>query len=135
MREEKMVEKERESEVETERKSSSPSPSPPSSLSPTPFPVPTPRSLDEQMSAFISSLSSSPLSPFLSSLPQPLHPILRYISLYGDFLLLGIFGGTASGLLGIGGGLVMTSYMAAFTDIPQLTAVATSLAAIVPTGV
>lgn len=49
-------------------------------------------------------------------------------------MALGLFSGFTSGLLGIGGGLLMTTYMSLFSDMSQLTAVATSLAAIAPIG-
>ena len=53
---------------------------------------------------------------------------------YWDYLCLGLFSGYSSGLLGIGGGILMTTYMSLKGDMSQLTAVATSLAAIVPIG-
>ena len=50
------------------------------------------------------------------------------------YSLLGLFVGFSSSLLGIGGGIVMTTYMSVATDLTQHEAVATSLVAMVPTG-
>jgi len=52
-----------------------------------------------------------------------------------NFLIAGCFTGFASGLLGLGGGIVMTTYMALGTDMSQHQVVATSLVAMVPTGI
>eukprot|EP00009_Paramoeba_aestuarina_P004613 CAMPEP_0201519860 /NCGR_PEP_ID=MMETSP0161_2-20130828/10306_1 /ASSEMBLY_ACC=CAM_ASM_000251 /TAXON_ID=180227 /ORGANISM="Neoparamoeba aestuarina, Strain SoJaBio B1-5/56/2" /LENGTH=227 /DNA_ID=CAMNT_0047918027 /DNA_START=358 /DNA_END=1038 /DNA_ORIENTATION=+ len=53
---------------------------------------------------------------------------------YYDYLCLGLASGFTAGLLGLGGGIFMTTYMSLKGDVSQLTAVATSLAAIVPIG-
>ena len=45
-----------------------------------------------------------------------------------------MFGGFAAGLLGVGGGILMTTYMSLFSDMDQISAVGTSLVAIVPIG-
>ena len=50
------------------------------------------------------------------------------------YSILGLFVGFSSSLLGIGGGIVMTTYMSVATDLTQHEAVATSLVAMVPTG-
>jgi uncharacterized membrane protein YfcA len=50
------------------------------------------------------------------------------------YSVLGLFVGFSSSLLGIGGGIVMTTYMSVATDLTQHEAVATSLVAMVPTG-
>jgi len=51
-----------------------------------------------------------------------------------DFAVLGMVSGFLSGMIGIGGGLIMNSYMALFTDMPQHEIIATSLVTIVPIG-
>lgn len=50
------------------------------------------------------------------------------------YSVLGLFVGFSSSLLGVGGGIVMTTYMSVMTDLTQHEAVATSLVAMVPTG-
>ena len=50
------------------------------------------------------------------------------------YLFLGGLVGFSSSLLGIGGGILMTSVMSTLYDMPQHEAVATSLVAMVPTG-
>ena len=71
----------------------------------------------------------------LLSLPIPARRALAFANAYGDYLCLGLFSGYSSGLLGIGGGILMTAYMSLKGDMTQLAAVATSLAAIVPIGI
>lgn len=51
------------------------------------------------------------------------------------FVALGVLTGLASGLIGIGGGLVMNTFMGALTVMPQHEIIATSLAVAVPIGV
>lgn len=46
----------------------------------------------------------------------------RFVVAHGDFAALGFLSGVASGVIGIGGGLVMNTYMGAFTDMPQVSA-------------
>ena len=60
--------------------------------------------------------------------------IARYLSAHWDFVALGVVTGVASGIIGIGGGLVMNTYMGAFTNMPQHEIVATSLLVAVPIG-
>ena len=50
------------------------------------------------------------------------------------FCAIGAVSGFLSGLIGIGGGVVMTAAMSAFTDLSQHEAVATSLMTIAPTA-
>jgi len=58
----------------------------------------------------------------------------NFIQAHPDFAVLGMVSGFLSGLIGIGGGLVMNSYMCLFTDMPQHEIIATSLVTIVPIG-
>jgi uncharacterized membrane protein YfcA len=53
---------------------------------------------------------------------------------HAPFVAVGAVVGFASGLLGIGGGLLMTTYISANTDMTQHSVVATSLAAMLPIG-
>lgn len=46
----------------------------------------------------------------------------------------GLASGFVSGLLGVGGGVLMSSFLSSTTDIPQATVVATSLLSVVPVG-
>lgn len=48
--------------------------------------------------------------------------------------LIGLIGGISSGLLGIGGGIIMVPAMVFLLEVPMKTAVGTSLAVIVPTA-
>ena len=50
------------------------------------------------------------------------------------FLLIGLFGGLTSGLLGVGGGIIMVPAMNLLAGIPIKTAIGTSLAVIIPTA-
>jgi uncharacterized membrane protein YfcA len=50
-------------------------------------------------------------------------------------LLIGVFSGIASGLLGVGGGIVMVPAMTLFAGMPIKTAIGTSLAVIIPTAI
>jgi len=52
-----------------------------------------------------------------------------------DFVGLGLVSGLLSGLIGIGGGLIMNSYMNIATDMPQHEIISTSLVTIVPIGI
>ena len=58
----------------------------------------------------------------------------KFLRSHIDFVILGIVTGFASGVIGIGGGLVMNTYMALYTDMPQHEIVATSLVVAVPIG-
>lgn len=49
-------------------------------------------------------------------------------------LLIGLFGGVTSGLLGVGGGIIMIPAMNLIAGIPIKTAIGTSLAVIIPTA-
>jgi len=51
-----------------------------------------------------------------------------------DFMTVGIASGFMTGLIGMGGGLIMNSYMALFTEMPQHEIIATSLVTMVPIG-
>lgn len=50
------------------------------------------------------------------------------------FLLIGLLGGVTSGLLGVGGGIVMVPAMTLLAGVPIKTAIGTSLAVIIPTA-
>lgn len=50
------------------------------------------------------------------------------------FLLIGLFGGITSGLLGVGGGIIMVPAMNLLAGLPIKTAIGTSLAVIIPTA-
>jgi len=50
------------------------------------------------------------------------------------FLAIGLFGGITSGLLGVGGGIIMVPAMNLFAQVPIKTAIGTSLAVIIPTA-
>lgn len=71
-----------------------------------------------------------------SSVPFPETPTEMANFLHGNwnFLAAGCAVGFTSGLLGLGGAIVMTTYMALGTDMSQHDVVATSLVAMVPTG-
>jgi len=58
----------------------------------------------------------------------------NFAQAHADFAVLGALSGFLSGMIGIGGGLIMNSYMALFTDMPQHEIIATSLVTIVPIG-
>jgi uncharacterized membrane protein YfcA len=49
--------------------------------------------------------------------------------------LIGLFGGIASGLFGVGGGVIMVPAMVYFLNLPIKTAIGTSLVVIVPTAI
>ena len=61
--------------------------------------------------------------------------VLAFVGQHADFFALGFVTGLASGLIGIGGGLVMNSYMGSCSTMPQHEIVATSLAVAVPIGI
>jgi len=50
------------------------------------------------------------------------------------FLVIGLFSGVTSGLLGVGGGIIMVPAMNLLAQVPIKTAVGTSLAVIIPTA-
>ncbi|MBN8249468.1 MAG: sulfite exporter TauE/SafE family protein [Verrucomicrobia bacterium] len=50
------------------------------------------------------------------------------------FLAIGLLGGFASGLLGVGGGIIMVPAMNLLAQVPIKTAIGTSLAVIIPTA-
>jgi uncharacterized protein len=60
--------------------------------------------------------------------------IYNFLRENSHFVLLGIVTGLSSGLIGIGGGLVMNAYMGAATSMPQHEIVATSLFVAIPIG-
>ncbi len=66
--------------------------------------------------------------------PSTLVEIPPWLGKNYSFLFLGAIVGFSSALLGIGGGIVMTSAMSTIYDMSQHEAVATSLVAMVPTG-
>jgi uncharacterized membrane protein YfcA len=66
--------------------------------------------------------------------PTTLDAISPWLAENYSFLFLGTIVGFSSALLGIGGGIVMTSVMSTMYDMSQHEAVATSLVAMVPTG-
>ena len=68
------------------------------------------------------------------SAPRSMPEVSLWFQKNWGFLGLGLFVGFSSSLLGVGGGIVMTTYMSVATDLSQHEAVATSLVAMVPTG-
>jgi len=86
---------------------------------------------DSGFSDFAHKLSRYSCSPVPDTLPK----VLEYLKENYNFILAGCATGFASGLLGLGGGIVMTTYMAVGTNMSQHEAVATSIFAMVPTGV
>jgi uncharacterized membrane protein YfcA len=44
----------------------------------------------------------------------------KFVAAHWDFVVLGVGTGVGSGLIGIGGGLVMNLYMGVCTDMPQV---------------
>lgn len=58
----------------------------------------------------------------------------EFVTSNSDYVGVGLVSGFAAGLLGLGGGIVSTTYMSGTKDMPQVEAVATSLIALVPTG-
>lgn len=73
----------------------------------------------KRLFAFLAGNSSSPSATFAAATP---------------FLLLGLFGGLTSGLLGVGGGIIMVPAMHLLAGVPIKTAIGTSLAVIIPTA-
>ena len=63
-----------------------------------------------------------------------LEEALRFARLNAHFAAAGVVTGFSAGLLGVGGGIVMTTFMAMATDMTQHEAVATSVLAMIPTG-
>ena len=68
---------------------------------------------------------------FASDLSSRWNPILPAAV---PFLLIGLFGGVTSGLLGVGGGIIMVPAMNLLAGVPIKTAIGTSLAVIIPTA-
>ncbi len=66
--------------------------------------------------------------------PRTVDAVPAWIASHWEYAAMGLVVGFASSLLGVGGGLVMTTAMATVTDLSQHEAVATSLVAMVPTG-
>jgi uncharacterized membrane protein YfcA len=60
--------------------------------------------------------------------------LFEFLKQHSDYIAVGLISGFTAGLLGIGGGIISTTYMASFTEMTQIDAVATSLFALVPTG-
>eukprot|EP00927_Polykrikos_kofoidii_P025959 TRINITY_DN23229_c1_g1_i1.p1 TRINITY_DN23229_c1_g1~~TRINITY_DN23229_c1_g1_i1.p1 ORF type:complete len:369 (-),score=31.46 TRINITY_DN23229_c1_g1_i1:310-1335(-) len=58
----------------------------------------------------------------------------KFVLSHLDFVALGVATGLAGGIIGIGGGLVMNTYMGYFTEMPQHEIIATSLLVAVPLG-
>lgn len=54
---------------------------------------------------------------------------------HADLVALGLVTGLLSGMIGIGGGIVMNSYLGSMTEMPQHEIIATSLLVAVPIGV
>jgi len=63
------------------------------------------------------------------------NPPIEFVKDNITFVIAGLVTGFASGLLGVGGGIISTTYMSAMTEMSQIDAVATSLIAMVPTGI
>ena len=67
-----------------------------------------------------------------SSTPSP--PLIMSSSLILKCLGIGVISGVIAALCGVGGGVVMVPAFVLLLDLPQKTAVATSLAIIIPTA-
>ena len=59
---------------------------------------------------------------------------IEFLRGHADYVAVGLISGFTAGLLGVGGGIISTTYMSSFTEMSQIDAVATSLLALVPTG-
>jgi hypothetical protein len=59
---------------------------------------------------------------------------IEFLREHADYVAVGLISGFTAGLLGVGGGIISTTYMSSFTEMSQIDAVATSLLALVPTG-
>ena len=59
---------------------------------------------------------------------------MEFLIEHADYVAVGLISGFTAGLLGVGGGIISTTYMSSFTEMSQIDAVATSLLALVPTG-
>ena len=68
------------------------------------------------------------------STPTTILDVPKWFQNNWGYSVLGLFVGFSSSLLGIGGGIIMTTYMSVASDLTQHEAVATSLVAMVPTG-
>jgi len=82
------------------------------------------------MAAVLRDLSVYSSVPF----PETSSEMKAFLQGNWNFLAAGCAVGFTSGLLGLGGAIVMTTYMALGTDMSQHDVVATSLVAMVPTG-
>ena len=60
---------------------------------------------------------------------------LQFLTQSGPYLFVGMVAGWLSGLLGIGGGIIMTSCLSLLTSMPQVEIIGTSLLAMVPIGI
>lgn len=54
---------------------------------------------------------------------------------HGEYVVVGLVSGFCSGLLGIGGGILMTTYLNAMSEMDQIQIIGTSLLAMVPIGI
>ena len=59
---------------------------------------------------------------------------LLWLKLNYHFCIAAIISGFISGLIGIGGGIILTTYMAGYCDLTQHEAVATSLMSMIPSA-
>ena len=66
--------------------------------------------------------------------PKSIDEIPDWFKNHWEYSLIGLSVGFISALLGLGGGIITTTYMSLYTDLTQHEAVATSLIAMVPTG-
>ena len=68
-------------------------------------------------------------------LPTSMVEAAAYVRENALFGVAGVATGFSAGLLGVGGGIVMTTFMALATELSQHEAVATSVVAMIPTGI
>jgi hypothetical protein len=71
----------------------------------------------------------------LKFLEKSSHNFPEFVVANSKYLVAGAFAGFISGLCGLGGGILMTSYLTATSDMPQCHIIGTSLLSIVPTAI
>jgi len=57
------------------------------------------------------------------------------LALIAGLVVFGVFTGSAAGLLGVGGGIMMVPFLTLVADVPQHAAEATSLLVVLPTAI
>lgn len=92
--------------------------------------------IQQQVDEMEKDIAERPVSPTIETLLGPHGAVKAYqtIEYTLPYVFAGVASGFLSGLLGLGGGLLMTSYLSAATEMPQTQVVGTSLLAIVPIG-